>query len=454
MRSHQGDLPAEWEVVPLGSVCAINPRRMSLKMLPEDTPVTFVPMAAVDAELGAITQAVVRPLREVKKGYTAFIEGDVLFAKITPCMENGKAAIAGDLSGGLGFGSSEFHVLRPSPAVSGEYVWWFVRQTAFRRLAEENMTGSVGQLRVPPDFMARTLIPLPPRAEQDVIVRAIGATADHSRNAVLHLDGARHTLTRFRQAVLAAACSGRLTADYRQASGESCELLLAEVDRLRGRSSRSFSPLWEPEVPRNWAVASLDRLTSWITSGSRGWASYYANTGPVFIRAQNIKGDRLELEDVAHVQPPVGSEGERTKMQVGDLLVTITGANVTKAALVDRDIGAAYVNQHVALARPVMPQLGRYLHLWMLSELHGRRKLLHEAYGAGRPGLNLDNLRETPVGLPPLGEQIEIANRVDRLLEMSTRVERATEAAESDITKSSQAALAKAFRGELVPSVL
>ena len=118
---------------------------------------------------------------------------------------------------------------------------------------------------------------------------------------------------------------------------------------------------------------------------------------------------------MAHVRPPKGSEGERTQVQKDDLLVTITGANAAKSAFVDRDIGTAYVNQHVALARPVLQELTEYLYLWIVSPQHGRKKLAADAYGAGKPGLNLDNLRTMPIGLPSTEEQVEIVARTKAL---------------------------------------
>jgi hypothetical protein len=101
----------------LGEVCEINPRLPKDHGLQAHSEVAFVPMAAVDEISATIAQRMVRPFGEVRRGYTPFDEGDVLFAKITPCMENGKVAIARDLAGGRGFGSTEFHVLRPGAAL-------------------------------------------------------------------------------------------------------------------------------------------------------------------------------------------------------------------------------------------------------------------------------------------------------------------------------------------------
>ena len=132
--------------------------------------VSFVPMAAVDERLGAITVREERPFAEVSKGFTSFEEGDVLFAKITPCMENGKVALARNLTNGIGRGSTEFHVLRPKDLVLGKYIYHFVRQARFREEAKRNFTGTAGQQRVPKSFMKNALVPVPPLNEQRRIV--------------------------------------------------------------------------------------------------------------------------------------------------------------------------------------------------------------------------------------------------------------------------------------------
>ena len=107
------------KIIRLGDVAEINPHRPQIDLINADL-VTFVPMEAVDETTGEIATARPRPFGEVKKGYTVFTDGDVIFAKVTPCMQNGKHAIAHDLLNGLGFGSTEFHVVRPGPRILSE----------------------------------------------------------------------------------------------------------------------------------------------------------------------------------------------------------------------------------------------------------------------------------------------------------------------------------------------
>ena len=154
----------------------INPRA-GRTGYPEGMVVSFVPMAAVDGRLGAITVREERPFAEVSKGFTSFEEGDVLFPKITPCMENGKVALARNLTNGIGRGSTEFHVLRPQDPVLGEYIYHFVRRARFREEAKRYFTGTAGQQRVPKSFMENVLIPVPPLNEQRRIVGILNRSA-------------------------------------------------------------------------------------------------------------------------------------------------------------------------------------------------------------------------------------------------------------------------------------
>lgn len=152
----------------------------------------------------------------------------------------------------------------------------------------------------------------------------------------------------------------------------------------------------------NWEEIALGDALNFVTSGSRGWAEYYSEFGPYFVRAQNIRFGYLLLDDLAHVQPPAKSEGTRTKVVKGDLLIVITGAGVTNPAVLNVDIGEAYVSQHVGLARPTDNRLSDWLLLCLLADFGGRAELVSRAYGAGRPGLNLDNIRSLTIPSHPL----------------------------------------------------
>ena len=151
-----------WGLQYLGTCCELNPKKGTDKRLVSGLSVSFVPMPAV-SESGKIDASQIKVYDEVKTGFTYFAENDVLFAKITPCMENGKGAVAVGLCNNIGFGSTEFHILRPINNKSNPY--WLYSLTsfdAFRKDAADNMTGSAGQRRVPAVFLEKYKVTLPP----------------------------------------------------------------------------------------------------------------------------------------------------------------------------------------------------------------------------------------------------------------------------------------------------
>lgn len=193
------ELPEGWEWRALGDpqVAEINPKKSVIRHLADDLLVTFVPMEAVSDESGTITAPIQRFLGEVRKGYTYFSEGDVIFAKITPCMENGKSAIALELTNSVGFGSTEFHVFRPGPKVTAKWLHCLLRSKQLRDEAKVAMTGAAGQQRVPRDFLAAYEIPIPPLPEQNRLVARIEAQTsrvEQIRRVQRELEGELHGL--------------------------------------------------------------------------------------------------------------------------------------------------------------------------------------------------------------------------------------------------------------------
>ena len=202
-------LPEGWAWANLDQSCVVNPRSFTASVV-DETSISFVPMAMVEAETGIIHLNQTRPYSEVKKGYTRFSEGDVLFAKITPCMENGKAAIAQGLTNGSGCGSTEFHVLRPLAGLSKEYTLYFLLRSEFRRDAQRNMAGTAGQLRVPASFLERAPFPLPPTSEQRRIVAEVERRLSVVQQAEAAVDASLQRAEWLRQSILKRAFSGEL----------------------------------------------------------------------------------------------------------------------------------------------------------------------------------------------------------------------------------------------------
>ena len=162
---------SKYDLKQLSSVCAINVSKSEISTLPDDTLISFVEMASVSNE-GYIENKVDRPLSEVRKGsYTYFADGDIIIAKITPCMENGKCALAENLTNGIGFGSSEFHVFRANlKIIDNRYLFKLLNTDQIRNAAIKAMTGASGHRRVPESFYSELQIPVPPLSIQQQII--------------------------------------------------------------------------------------------------------------------------------------------------------------------------------------------------------------------------------------------------------------------------------------------
>ena len=360
----------------LADICEINPRA---EVLDDNTLVSFVAMPDV-SEDGKINVDTYRAYGEVKKGFTNFKEGDVLFAKITPCMENGKGALATGLENGLGFGSTEFHVLRPNAAiVLGEWLYYLTSWSAFRKDAEKHMTGSAGQKRVPKSFLENYEVDVPPIDDQEY--------------QVLQLNRIRKIIDARRQQ------------------------LSALDDLIKARFVEMFG---DPVLnPNNYPVHQLSDYIEFLTSGSRGWAQYCVDDGAEwFITIKNVKDCRISVENIQPISVPDNAEARRTRVQEGDLLISIT-ADLGRTGVVTKEIAehGAYINQHltcIRLNRGFLEPL--YVAYFMESEA-GKEQFASKNQSAVKAGLNFNSINTLRLLVPPKAKQeefIDFASQIDK----------------------------------------
>lgn len=210
VKNNEG-LPDGWRWVKLGDLVEVHPKIPNRDSIKDEMEVQFLPMKLVEEVIGKIHLTELRKYSEVQKSYTPFIDGDVIFAKVTPCMENGKIAIVDNLKNGIGFGSSEFHVIRPADKLYNKYLFNYLVQARFRNEAQNAMTGAVGLRRVPKQFIENYQFPLPPIDEQHAIVSKIEELLSELDKGKQQLETAQQQLKVYRQAVLKRAFEGRLT---------------------------------------------------------------------------------------------------------------------------------------------------------------------------------------------------------------------------------------------------
>lgn len=381
-----------------------------------------------------------RPEAEVKVG-------DVLFTRAGPMNRVGISCLVDATRPRLML-SDKIIRFRPRPdRLDGRFTALCLNAGATANYLEAAKSGmAASQVNISQAKLKAAPIPVPPLSEQHRIVAKVDelmalcdrlearqqdAEAAHARLVQALLDsltqarnaddfqacwqrvagqfgamfGTETSVDALKEAVLQAGCSGRIQA------GESA-VREPSAKYLAPHGSRVDNPF---DLPAHWRWCRLGDICALVTSGSRGWKAYYADAGSTFIRSQDIKYDRLEFDQRAYVALPANAEGARTQVARGDLLITITGANVGKAALIHEHLEDAYVSQHVALVRLTDPAQAPFVHQWLTNGLGGRRLLLASSYGA-KPGLNLQNIKDLPVPLPPLDEQRHIVAKVTELL--------------------------------------
>lgn len=207
---------------------------------------------------------------------------------------------------------------------------------------------------------------------------------------------------------------------------------------------------WIGQIPAHWEVRRLKLITSFITSGSRGWAQYYADEGAFFIRIGNLSNysPNLKLSDIQYVQPPLGTEGERTRVQENDLLVSIT-ANIGSIGVVPKQFGEAYVNQHVALTRPKLNlNNSRWLAYCLLSRI-GQEQFSSLLYGGTKDGLSLGDVSNLTLLIPPIKEQHVIVRHLDQKQNEFDELIAETEASIAALQEYRAALIATAVTGQI-----
>ena len=416
-------LPPGWASATIGEICDLNP---GLPDAPKpSTEISFVPMAAVSEHTGTIVSPQTRKFCEVSKGYTQFRDGDVIWAKITPCMENGKAAVAHNLINGIACGSTEFFVLRSTGAVLPEFIYKFIRQVSYRNAAARSMSGAVGQARVTKNFLLSTPFALPPLAEQRRIVARLEKLAARSRRARAALDDVPPLLAQARQSLLAAAFRGDLTKDWRK----------------------------QNPTDARWNSSTVGDVVESVKYGTAVKCRYETKGTPV-LRIPNIKDGAVSQQDLKFAKLDK-RELESLSLEAGDVLIIRSNGSLSLvgcAALVSKaDAGFAYAGYLIRL-RPRRETVDSAFLTHMINSPIIRPQIDLAAHStSGVNNINSEELRNLCFRLPPIAEQRQIVRRVRRALSRLDAAAAAHASAVAELDRLDQSLLARAFTGQLVP---
>ncbi len=323
--------------------------------------------------------------------------------------------------------------LRPNAGVDPSYIAAFLRSPQYRDRASDLAAGTnINNLRA--THIEETPIPLPTVDRQREVVTYLDEQLSRLDASVAALHRVQANLKRYRASVLKSACEGRLVpteAELAREEGRDFEtgaqllhrILADRRSRLsrKGKYNEPASPSADnsQQLPDGWCLASLDQLSSHLTSGSRDWSPFYDRGSCIFLMAQNVRMGALDLAMRQRVDPPKDDASRaRSQVEVDDLLVTIVGANAGDICRVHKPLPEHFVCQSVALLRPVQGATSKYLEAFLVSAENGQKQFDSFMYGQGRPHLSFDQLRATVVPLPPLAEQHRIVAEADRRLSL------------------------------------
>jgi type I restriction enzyme S subunit len=470
-------------VASIAEIAALNPP-LARPIKDDDQPVGFVPMAAVAEQFGGIKTAEHRLYAKVKKGYTPFVPGDVIMAKITPCMENGKGGVVRGDPQTVFFGSTEFHVLRPRTGIAPDWIGLFLSQESVRRVARLRMKGSAGQLRVPSGFFEQLAIPVAPSEEQRRISDRVAELLSDLDAGIAALERVKRNLVRYRAAVLHAAVTGQLTASWRERNGppsetgqQLLERILIERRRIweertlakykadgkqppKGWKERFRSPVAAKphpvsvQLPPSWVSTSVDSLI-WDSGYGTSVRCDYESDGAPVLRIPNIARGELDLADIKHATESLGLGDQSEFLGLSDILVCRTNGSIRligKAAVVTHAFShPTYFASYLIRLRAVDLDLARYLHLAITSH-YGRAFIeANAASSAGQHNVSMTTLQQMSVPLPPTDEIGAILECCSERLSQIEALEAEVARGLARATRLRQSILKSAFEGHLVP---
>jgi len=459
-------IPTNWCWSQLAEIGFLNPRNVAA----ESVQSSFVPMASISAEYGVANAHEVRNWGDIKSGFTHFAEGDVALAKITPCFENGKSTVLRNLSGGIGAGTTELHVIRPIH-VSPDFVLIFLKSPYFIGSGIPKMTGTAGQKRVPTDYFAYSPFPLPPETEQQRIVAKVDelmalcdglevaqreketrreqltASTHHHLNNGGDVDELRHhaqffignlphlttrpdQIRQLRKTILKLAVRGLLITQ--SSSDEPASALLSHIRHAKVHLNKKGElkkdkQLWDGlpidppyELPTNWIWTRLQDIFEISRGGSprpAGDPRYFGGAIPWITVREITKDGEKYLTSTDGSLTEEGATHSRF-IEPNDLLLTNSGATlgVPKISSIK-----ACMNDGVAVLRQFHSfNLNDFAYVYLHSQTDDFRKINQ---GMGQPNLNTPIIAGWFFPLPPLAEQHRIVAKVDELMALCDQLE-------------------------------
>lgn len=481
----QKELPAGWILSKLNDISDINPRLDKTK-ISDNSLVVFVPMASVGADDGKIDISQKRYFSEVKKGFTPFQSGDIIFAKITPCMENGKIAVVPHLENQYGFGSTEFHVIRPKTNIDAHYIYYFLSRLDYRKEAASKMTGAVGQKRVPVDFIKTSNIPVAPLNEQKRIIAEIEKQFSRLDEATAALKRIKANLKRYKASVLKAAVEGKLTEEWRKThpNVEPASELLKHILTERKRKweeeyikkytethghapkdttwKKKYKELSLPdtsqliELPSEWEWVTWEAILSFDKGAFKRGPFGSSLKKSIFVeQGYKIYEQYCPINDDCSfaryfITKEKFKELETFSVRSRDFLISCSGVTLGRITQVPDKYEEGIINQALLRVRINNNVIDDAFFKLLFRSPYFQKQIFDNSTGSAIPNVKgVNDLKAIPLPLPPLEEQKVIIRVIEEHISVVSETERQIYTNLRRAERLRQSILQKAFSGRL-----
>ena len=411
-------VPRNWCWVRLGQLYQINPKNLA-----EDAvDAAFIPMEKIAPGLVNEYSFEVQPWGKAKKGHTQFANGDVAFAKISPCFENRKSMFLNNLPNGIGGGTTELVILRQSH-MNQKYTFWFISQEQFIRGGVATYSGTVGQQRISMDYVRTYPVPVPPPSEQYRIVDRIESLFAKLDEAKQKAQDALDSFETRKAAILHKAFTGELTAQWRKKHGVGMES-------------------WkEKEIGQ---IAFVTKLAGF--EYTKNIAPNLVDTGIPLFKGKNVQKGELILEFESYIPENISDELPRSQLNRKCLLTPYVGT-IGNIAIFDGSF-KAHLGSNVGKIEINSDTYEEYVLYYLRSDF-GYKELTKQKKATAQESISIQAIREVLVRIPLQEEQIEIVRILDDLLAKEQQAKEAAEKVLEQIDLIKKSILARAFRGEL-----
>ncbi len=393
--------PTHWNDSRLRFLCRFNPSKSEINQLARDALVSFVPMERVSVD-GSFDLSESKPIHDVYNGFTYFQNGDVLVAKITPCFENGKGGLASNLRNGIGFGTTEFHVIRPDK-IDGPYLEYLCRSHPFRTIGETEMFGAAGQKRVPDSFIKNEVWPLPPREEQAAIADFLDRETARIDSLIAKEERLLELLEEKRRALISNAVTKGID--------PGAELVDSGIE-------------WLGKIPKGWSIKKIKHVTRILrrkfAHRPRNAPHLYNGDFP-FIQTGDVARATKYIREYTQTLTKEGYFVSK-EFPKGTLCMAIA-ANIGDVAILD--FNACFPDSVVGF----VPLSGARLEYLYYLFIANRKQFTESSVKNTQANLNIDRIGNMLVAVPPAPVQESIAQYIGenevRTTSLKTKIHRA-----------------------------